>query len=200
MSFLLTLLHSVQTVTSIWTASQNKRLEKDKVKRGVEPGLDRGTTLTLSMNDKEVEIHPFISHSDLVIKCHSKRLHLPDANSDGSATDTASRKSPQENTSRHSAGHPDGDGTINEHALLRDRQEEIDLLDDLIDQVLDMERRARRLLINNLDHGSKPRLLLQADKNLMDRAQDLLGSKRGDTGIGKARELNEGLTDLEEIR
>lgn len=188
---------SVQTVTSIWTASQNKRLEKDKVKRGVEPGLDRETTVTVNLNDTDYEIHPFISHSDLVMKYHiqASKAHRPPGEEDLADTDHACIPADASATERNTVGHRNLLGS-------RAFQEEKDLLDELLEQVLDMETRARRLLINQFDHGSKPRLLLQADKNLMDRAQKVLG-KGGDDATTEKTKISgavEPLSDLEEIQ
>lgn len=188
---------SVQTVTSIWTASQNKRLEKDKVKRGVEPGLDRETTVTVNLHDTDYEIHPFISHSDLVMKYHvqASKAHRPPGEEDLADTDHACIPADDSATERNSVGHRNLLGS-------RAFQEEKDLLDELLEQVLDMETRARRLLINQFDHGSKPRLLLQADKNLMDRAQKVLGRGADDAAKGKNQMGGAvaPLSDLEEIQ
>lgn len=171
--------HSVQTVVSIWTASQNKRLEKDKVKRGIEPSLDRETTLSFSVQNEEVEIHPFISHSDLVVRSH-KVL------SDSSCRGIRSGPEPRHQTTeseelsdrRLSVAYPAqvdkaGESVSEMHKM------EMELVDELLGHVLDLENRARKLLINAFDHGSKPRLLLQADKNLMERAQQILSPSHG---------------------
>ncbi|KAK9897619.1 voltage-gated potassium channel [Cystobasidium minutum MCA 4210] len=181
---------AVQTVTSIWTAYQNRRLEKDKVRRGVEPGLKRSTTVTVNLNDVDYEVHPFISHADLVMKYHeeSGRKYKSSESMDGmQESDDVCRPG------RNRVGHGDGKPLDNDDAHAPYLQQETLLLDDLLEQVLDMENRARRLLISSFDYGSKPRLLLQADKNLMNRAQKLLGKE------GKGEEITEALTDFEEI-
>lgn len=196
---------SVQTVVSIWTAAQNRRLEKDKVKRGVEPGLDRETTLTLNLPDRDVDIHPFMSHSDLVMRFHGRGIHPFKV-----ATDDVTDKSNQFKINesgplqgRISIAHP---GELQEglEHVARDHRQEMELLDELLGQVLSMEELARKMLINHLDHAGKPRLLLQADKNLMDRAQCLLldptqQQERGDAKTTTCATIDS-LTDLEQIQ
>lgn len=194
---------------SIWTASQNKRLEKDKVKRGVEPGLHRETTVSMNVQDHEVSIHPFISHSDLMMKLH-KMLVVRQADAESQKSQRQESSSPRTShtsqlsdplDTQENNGHP-GAGEKQAKITEQARKEEIYLLDDLLASALDMESRGRRLLINKFDYGSKPRLLLQADKNLMERAQALLASPNGQDPKDKQRcnDEDSDLTDLEEIQ
>lgn len=68
---------AVQTISQIMTAFQENRLEKQKIKRGVEPRLSEKTTIVAS-GDHEVgvdegeEISPFISHAELVVQEHER--------------------------------------------------------------------------------------------------------------------------------
>lgn len=196
---------SVQTVVSIWTASQNRRLEKDKVKRGVEPSLARETTLSLNMRDEEVKIHPFISHSDLVVRSH-RLLHTPQSTTkDSPSSSIPGRKvaeSGEGSDLRLSVTHPNpanqGVDTAPEV-----HKREMETLDELLGHVLELESRARKLLINAFDHGSKPRLLLQADKNLMERAQSLLAPAHASEAVfqpAAERGADDSRSDLEDIQ
>lgn len=190
-------------MVSIWSAARDRRLEKDKVKRGVEPSLDRRTTLSINVRNEEVEIHPFISHSELVARYHKSILqpvttdHTVELLQLDVSVDRVSRSDSHELAIRSVTQSKPAETTAGVH------KKEIEMLDELLAQVLDLESRARRLLINTFEHGSKPRLLLQADKNLMDRAQTLLNPRCGaeaDDQQREAKEPAEFLSDLEEIQ
>lgn len=186
-------------MTSLWTAFQEHRLEKEKERRGLEPNLDRETTLTMTIREQEVEIHPFISHSELVAKCHEYN-----AKSDQQLRSLGKLAQESEQKTDGKAKQVEVADTVNtddaEISAESRHQKEIVILDELLAQVVEMESRARKLLINEYEHGSKPRLLLQADKNLMDRAQNVLVPQNHQGGDLQTMLPADNLSVLEEIQ
>jgi len=78
---------AVQTISGIMAAVQQKRLENEKVKRGIEPRLRRETTIPIHKGERQAgsprsaqfkdagdedEFSPFISHAELVTRRHER--------------------------------------------------------------------------------------------------------------------------------
>ena len=136
---------AVQTISSIWQASQERRLERLKVKRGIEPKLDRAATVTFTDTDdgspgtQDSEFEPFCSHTELVIASHAELF----------ANRTKMVASEKNNGQELLGDDPDR------------------LLDNMLQLANELECHARRIILDKLEPGSRPRLLLQADTNIM---------------------------------
>ena len=241
----------MQTVTAVWQAGRERRLEKNKVKMGLVPAMDRSATIAVqsksrergsppqtedsehSDDEEEVEIRPFLSHAELVVQVHKQRgyvavlaedvqsqaspdlgdvLRVNSMNTDtkGSSSQTDLPDPPRDSGLTNDGQHDD--------ARCR-REEERKLLSEMLELMGNelsryplqmgsadtafvtscsarLEVRARRMLIDKLEPGSRSRLLLQADKNVTERTVELLS---GET-IGTPSLPSGNLNDLEEIQ
>ena len=242
---------AVQTVTAVWQAGRERRLEKSKVRMGLVPAVDRSATIAVqtksrgrasppqtedsehSDEEEEVEIRPFLSHAELVVQVHQQRGYVAVLAEDGrlqtspDPSDVLRVDSANKDTKGSACQmdlpdplRPSGSVDFGQHddAGCR-REEERKLLSEMLelmgnapsrhplqmapaDTAFDtscsarLEVRARRMLIDKLEPGSRSRLLLQADKNVTERTVELLS---GET-IGTPSLPSGTLDDLEEIQ
>lgn len=242
----------MQTVTAVWQAGRERRLEKNKVKMGLVPAMDRSATIAVQSksrergsppqtedsehsddDEEEVEIRPFLSHAELVVQVHKQRGYVAIL-----AEDIHSRASPdlgdvlrvdsvdihtKVSASQTDLPDPPRDSGLTDDGQHDDascrREEERKLLCEMLELMGNelsryplrmgsadtafvtscsgrLEVRARRMLIDKLEPGSRSRLLLQADKNVTERTVELLS---GET-IGTPSLPSGNLNDLEEIQ
>lgn len=125
-----------------------------KVKRGIEPKLDRTATISIhhpdaSLSDEEEDsVEPFCSHTELVISSHGELFGQ--------------------------RGHDEipvktGGSIEKEAEKVLEEDDTVKLMDNLLLLAEELEIRARRIILDKLEPGSRPRLLLQADTNIMRR-------------------------------
>lgn len=125
-----------------------------KIKRGLEPKLARTATISIAQgsgwDDEEHvnDVEPFCSHTELAIASHTELFGDRSSRTTGEGTSADTEKD----------------------SLPLPRIDEAEVLDRLLHLANALEIQARRIILDKLDPGSRPRLLLQADTNIMRRS------------------------------